>query len=138
MKLILDFFPNHTAPDHPWVFEHPDYYIQGSEPDYARDPAAFIPVQKGRRTLYIARGRDPYFPPWPDTAQLNYLSRDVRSALIEELKKISGHCDGVRCDMAMLVLNDIFENTGDGQDRTAVDKCRNSGSRRDGNCRASC
>jgi hypothetical protein len=68
-------------------------------------------MQKGKRTLYIARGKDPYFPPWPDTAQLNYFSRDARSALTAELKKIASHCDGVRCDMAMLVLNDIFDNT---------------------------
>ena len=30
MRLILDFVPNHVAPDHPWVTEHPDYFIQGS------------------------------------------------------------------------------------------------------------
>jgi len=111
MMLVLDFVPNHTAPDHPWVFEHPEYYIQGSELDFKQNPTAFIPVQKGEQTLYIARGKDPYFPPWPDTVQLSYFSREARSALIGELKKVANHCDGVRCDMAMLVLNDIFDKT---------------------------
>ncbi len=31
IKLMLDFVPNHTAPDHPWVKSNPDYYVQGSE-----------------------------------------------------------------------------------------------------------
>jgi hypothetical protein len=31
--------------------------------------------------------------------------------MIAELLKIAGQCDGVRCDMAMLVLPDIFERT---------------------------
>jgi hypothetical protein len=31
--------------------------------------------------------------------------------MIGELERISRQCDGVRCDMAMLVLPDIFERT---------------------------
>ena len=31
--------------------------------------------------------------------------------LIGELQKIAAQCDGVRCDMAMLVLPDVFERT---------------------------
>lgn len=111
MGLILDFVPNHTGPDHDWVMNHPDYYIQGSEDDFKRSPAGFFPVQNMGKVWYIARGRDPYFPPWPDTAQLNYFNPEMRSALIHVLKEIAGHCDGVRCDMAMLVLNEIFPNT---------------------------
>ena len=111
MKLILDFVPNHTAPDHPWVIEHADYYIQGSQLDYQQNPDAFFPVRKGKRIRYIARGKDPYFPPWPDTAQLNYFNPAMRTALIGELGTIAEHCDGVRCDMAMLLLDDIFTGT---------------------------
>jgi hypothetical protein len=111
MKLILDFVSNHTAPDHPWVSKHPDYYIQGNDTDFKDHPASFFPVQKGKQTLYVARGKDPYFPPWPDTAQLNYFNPAMRTALIGELGTIAEHCDGVRCDMAMLLLDDIFSNT---------------------------
>jgi len=106
--LVLDFIPNHTGPDHPWIMDHPDYYIQGSEDDFKRNPTAFFPIYRKRETLYIAKGKDPFFPPWPDTSQLNYFNPEMRSALIEELRKIAEHCDGVRCDMAMLMLNDIF------------------------------
>jgi hypothetical protein len=38
----------------------------------------------------------------------------MRSALIREVQQIAGHCDGVRCDMAMLILNGIFSNTWGG------------------------
>ena len=38
LRLMLDFVPNHTALDHPWVDEHPEYYVHGSEDDLAREP----------------------------------------------------------------------------------------------------
>ncbi len=107
--LILDFVPNHTGIDHSWLSEHPEYYIQGSETDYQKDKQAFFTIQNQQKTLYIAHGRDPNFPPWTDTAQLNYFNPDVRTAMIERAKDISLHCDGLRCDMAMLVLNDVFQ-----------------------------
>ena len=31
---------------------------------------------------------------------------------IGELQRIAAQCDGVRCDMAMLVLPDVFQSTG--------------------------
>ena len=108
MRLMLDFVPNHTAPDHPWVFEHPEFYFQVSESEYERDPALYNLVRKGEKIMYLARGKDPYFPAWPDTAQLNYFNPEMRSAMLDELKNIARHCDGVRCDMAMLLLTAIF------------------------------
>jgi hypothetical protein len=59
----------------------------------------------------LAHGRDPYFPPWRDVVQLNYFESTARAALIDELREVAKHCDGVRCDMAMLVLNDVFART---------------------------
>jgi hypothetical protein len=111
MGLILDFVPNHTAPDHPWVQAHPEYYVQGSLADFRSSPSSFFPVSYSGSTLLVAHGRDPYFPPWPDTAQLNYFNPATRNAMLGVLSEIAKHCDGVRCDMAMLCLNEIFEKT---------------------------
>lgn len=107
LGLILDFVPNHVAPDHPWTTEHPDYFIQGDEDDMAREPHAFI--RHGGRVL--ACGRDPYFPAWPDVAQLNAFAPGLREAAVRTLCRIAGQCDGVRCDMAMLLLNTVFAGT---------------------------
>jgi hypothetical protein len=43
--------------------------------------------------------------------QLNYGNPELQQAIIGELKRIARQCDGVRCDMAMLVLPDVFEST---------------------------
>lgn len=107
LSLILDFVPNHVAPDHPWVREHPDYFIQGDEADLARAPEAFFRADKA----IIARGRDPYFPPWPDVAQLNAFSPGLRTATEATLLDIAEQCDGVRCDMAMLMTDEVFART---------------------------
>ncbi len=112
MRLILDFVPNHTGPDHPWIFEHPDYFMQGAEADFHRNPSAFLLIDSdGKKPYFVARGRDPYFAPWADTAQIDYFSEAARNALIDLLKNIGSHCDGLRCDMAMLILNDVFAKT---------------------------
>src|SRR5580658_1303467 len=112
MGLILDFVPNHTGFDHSWMVQHPDRYIQGREEDFRSDPAAFYLWEgAGDENLFVARGRDPYFPPWSDVAQLNYFNPDCRQGMIEILKNIAHYCEGVRCDMAMLVTNEIFNRT---------------------------
>ena len=111
LRLMLDFVPNHTGLDHPWVEEHPEYYIAGSELDLARRPANYTWVKRQRGDLLLAHGRDPYFPGWPDTLQLNYGNPATQEAMTGELVKIAGQCDGVRCDMAMLVLPEVFERT---------------------------
>lgn len=112
MGLILDFVPNHTGFDHGWMVQHPDRYILGSEEDSRGDPAAFYLLEReGKENLFVARGRDPYFPPWSDVAQLNYFNPDCRQGMIGILKNIAQYCDGVRCDMAMLVTNEIFNRT---------------------------
>jgi hypothetical protein len=111
LGLILDFVCNHTARDHDWIVSHPEYYVQGSAGDDRVRPDAFFRVRTDKGDRVIAFGRDPVFPGWTDTAQLNYNSVAVRRAVIEEIKNIAGYCDGVRCDMAMLVLNDVFHRT---------------------------
>ena len=111
MKLMLDFVPNHTGLDHPWVESHPDYYVPGTEGDLASAPANYTLVKRKRGNRILAYGRDPYFPGWPDTLQLDYSNPATQEAMTEELLKVATQCDGVRCDMAMLVLPDIFERT---------------------------
>ncbi len=105
--LILDFVPNHVAPDHPWVFTHPEYFIQGNADDLINDPTSFVAVGK----TVFACGRDPFFPAWPDVLQLNAFAPGLRQAVFDTITEIAGACDGIRCDMAMLMLNDIFERT---------------------------
>jgi hypothetical protein len=109
MALYLDFVGNHTALDHPWTREHPEYYVQGSQQDFEADASLFHPVAATNgKTNFIALGKDPYFPPWRDVAQLNYFHPALRATQIAELKNLASHCDGVRCDMAMLQLTGIF------------------------------
>ena len=107
MNLVLDFVPNHVAPDHPWVLEHPEYFVRGNAEDALRDPASFIDVEGN----VFACGRDPYFPAWPDVLQLNAFQPGLRQQVVDTVSRIASQCDGIRCDMAMLLLNTIFERT---------------------------
>jgi hypothetical protein len=107
LRLILDFVPNHVAPDHPWVVDHPDYFIRGNADDLKNDPASFKQIQG----TVFACGRDPYFPAWPDVLQLNAFHRGLRQAMVDTLSTVANQCDGLRCDMAMLFLNSIFART---------------------------
>ena len=111
LNLVLDFVPNHVAPDHPWVAEHPEYFIRGTSEDVRNDPASYIKVGPN----VCACGRDPYFPAWPDVLQLNAFEPRLRQAVIETISSIAQQCDGIRCDMAMLFLNPIFERTWGGR-----------------------
>jgi hypothetical protein len=108
IALFLDFVGNHTALDHRWTREHPEFYVNGTAEDFQREPENFCRIDTPRRMFYLALGRDPYFPPWPDVAQLNHFSPQMRAAQLADLRTIAAHCDGVRCDMAMLHLSDIF------------------------------
>jgi hypothetical protein len=105
--LILDYVPNHVAPDHPWLTERPDCFLPGSEEELAEHPDAFTRTAGG----IVAQGRDPYFPPWHDVVQLNAYSPALRDAVSEMLIGVGGQCDGLRCDMAMLMTNEVFGRT---------------------------
>jgi hypothetical protein len=111
LRLMLDFVPNHTARDHPWVREHPEYYVRGTEADLAREPRNYCRVESARGAVVLAHGRDPNFPGRTDTLQLNYAEPSLQEAMTAELRRISGMCDGLRCDMAMLLLPEVFERT---------------------------
>lgn len=108
--LILDFVPNHTAADHPWVRRHPEWYVHGDPSQRSADPDEYFEVRSDGRH-WIAHGRDPNYPPWSDTAQLEYRHPDVPRAMTQALREVATRCDGVVCSMAMLVLDDIFRAT---------------------------
>ncbi|MEU0877270.1 alpha-amylase family glycosyl hydrolase [Lentzea sp. NPDC005914] len=92
VRLVLDYVPNHVAPDHPWVTEHPEFFVR---------------AENGELEL----GRDPYFPAWPDVVQLDAFSPALRTAATMTLASVAARCDGIRCDMAMLVTNEVFART---------------------------
>ena len=111
IRLLLDYVPNHVAPDHPWVTTRPELLVNGSEADIEAEPAAWV-----RAAGHIlAHGRDPYFPPWPDVVQLDAFSPALRTATMQTLTDIAGQCDGIRCDMAMLMTNQVFAKTWGGR-----------------------
>ena len=111
LRLILDFVPNHVALDHQWVLSYPGRFVRGTSEDKRRHPDWFFSPAPD---VYLAHGRDPYFPPWTDTVQVNFYATALRQALINELLKIAEVADGVRCDMAMLALNNVFEQVWGG------------------------
>ena len=83
LKLMLDFVPNHMALDHPWVEDHPEYFVAGTEDLLAREPQNYVRVKRKKGDLILAYGRDPYFSGWPDTLQLDYSNPELQEAMIE-------------------------------------------------------
>lgn len=111
-KVFIDFVPNHTALDHPWVESHPEYYVQGNKQQYLDNPDHFVEIADNQGQIrYFAHGKDPYFDPWSDTLQLNYANLELQKRMEEELINLSKHADGFRCDMAVLVTPDVFLKT---------------------------
>jgi glycosidase len=108
LKLMLDFVPNHIGHDHPWVRSNPDFLITGTAEQLNSDPLTWTRLEDNR---IVAFGRDPNFPGWTDTLQLNYFNPALRVAMLDELLAISRVCDGVRCDMAMLIEPEVFRET---------------------------
>jgi hypothetical protein len=111
MKLLLDFVSNHTAKDNSFLRECPECFITGSAEDFRAHPDWFFEADLNGKKTYVAYGRDPNFPPWTDSAQFNYFNPRTRAKRLELLLELAEVCDGVRCDMVMLTLNDIHEKT---------------------------
>lgn len=108
LKLMLDFIPNHVGLDHSWTKTSSDFFIQGTPSNLEREPDNWVRLKDG---AIFAHGRDPNYPGWSDTLQLNYFNPDLHNAMTAELIKVSQICDGVRCDMAMLLEPEIFAST---------------------------
>lgn len=89
MFVILDWVANHTAWDHPWMTNHPEYYTKDKNGNFV----------------------SPF--DWTDVADLNYDNPEMRKAMLEDMKYwITNHnIDGFRCDVAMEVPRDFWDNT---------------------------
>ncbi len=86
MKVILDWVGNHTAWDHPWITEHPDWY--------QHDDSGKI--------------KTPW--DWTDVAQLNYKNPELRKEMIKQMQYwLDLGLDGFRCDVCFLVPVDFWE-----------------------------
>src|SRR5690606_35764232 len=107
LKLILDFIPNHFSAATKYLNTHPDIFLQTDEESYKKDSFTFF-KHNGN---YFAHGRDPLFPAWTDTVQVNFFNQHARDSLYEKVLKIAELCEGIRCDMTMLPLNNVFNNT---------------------------
>lgn len=97
MHVILDWTANHTGWDHPWIIEHPEYYITREGVDTIRH--AFNPNDtSGGET------------DWYDIAQLDYGNPALTPAMIEQMKfwlENTG-VEGFRCDVAGFVPIDFW------------------------------
>lgn len=97
MKVIIDWVANHTAWDHEWIENHPEWYVQ--------DSTGAIQTQYD----------------WTDVAKLNYKNNDMRKAMIADMQYWLNTfgIDGFRCDVAFLVPQDFWE-----QARTALESTK--------------
>ena len=93
MKIILDWVPNHTGWDHPWITEHPDYYTQV-------DGKIIDPIDYNTGESWG----------WTDVADLNYENPKMRQAMIDDMKfwVMNRNVDGFRMDVAHGVPNDFW------------------------------
>ncbi|KDO27882.1 hypothetical protein SPRG_07154 [Saprolegnia parasitica CBS 223.65] len=110
MKLMLDFVPNHVAVDHPWACSQPEFLLPLDQADLGSHSCAKGPTVRppcSARSFYT--GGDYWNSGWVDTVQLNYWNPALRSAQIDTLSHIASLADGIRCDMAMSVLNREIE-----------------------------
>lgn len=94
MGMILDWVANHTAWDHPWVKEHPDWYTYDEKADTIICPQPWN---------------------WEDVADLNYDNKDMRKAMIDAMKFwiVELGIDGFRCDVADGVPADFWKEAID-------------------------
>src|SRR4051812_28703923 len=106
LKLMLDFVPNHLGLDHPWVNSRPELFIQNKQ-----SAAGNFFSEGNGAGHWLAHGKDPYFAPWIDTAQLDYSRTETHRAMVDLVKSVAAKCDAVRCDMSMLLLRKVFSKT---------------------------
>ena len=112
LALVLDFVPNHIGIDHAWLDTRPELLIRGTNEDLESEPLNWFQhtTPDGEERIF-AHGRDPNFAGWSDTIQIDHRRRAPRTAMTELLADLASLADGLRCDVAMLVLEDVFRST---------------------------
>jgi len=135
IRLASDMVPNHTGIHSDWVRNHPEYFVQVSEPpfnysfngeDLSEDPNIEIKIEDGywekrdaavvfRRidkryndVRYIYHGNDGTNMPWNDTAQLDMLKQEVREAVIQKIFAVARKFSIIRFDAAMTLAKKHF------------------------------
>lgn len=106
-NLILDFVPNHMAIDSPYIDQYPDLFLYKKEPNATVCKNSFL-HKNGRIYFY---GRDPYYDGWTDTVQWDFSNSETLRLHTKIILELADVCDGIRCDMAMLPLEDVFQKT---------------------------
>lgn len=109
LKLILDFIPNHYSKSSPLIAAQPKAFLQAPADMAQQDGNTFFQAPGSR--AYFAHGRDPFFPAWQDTVQVNFFHPQGRELQLKKLLSLAPLCDGLRCDMAMLALTSVFART---------------------------
>lgn len=98
MYIIIDWVANHTAWDHPWIEDHPEYYTEG-------------PVD-GRFTYPLLDGDT---TDWTDVVDLNFDNQEMRGKMIDAMQfwVEEYNIDGFRCDVAHQVPLDFWDTAID-------------------------
>lgn len=137
IRLASDMVPNHVGLDGKWLFEHPEYFISqnyppfptytyngedlSSNPDwevkiedhyYNQSDAAVTFRMRNRHTgetRYVFHGNDGTSMPWNDTAQLDYLNKNTREAVIQKILQIAKTFPIIRFDAAMTLAKKSIE-----------------------------
>ncbi len=78
MKVLIDYVPNHSGADHPWLTNYPDFYEKDST------------------------GKPTYTADWSDTRELNFKNEVMQDSMINTMKYWlhATKIDGFRVDVA--------------------------------------
>jgi len=137
IRLSSDMVPNHVGIYSKWVIEHPHWFIQSprspfpgyrfSGPNLSEDSRVEIYLEDGywqrsdaavvfkrvdRATgevRYLYHGNDGTSMPWNDTAQLDFLKREVREAVIQTILHVARSFPIIRFDAAMVLTKQHFQ-----------------------------
>ncbi|HEV3486561.1 MAG TPA: alpha-amylase family glycosyl hydrolase, partial [Vicinamibacterales bacterium] len=129
IRLASDMVANHMGIDSRWVVEHPDWFMQRSDPPYpdysyhgpnlSNDERVGIYIEDhyfdnsnaavafkradrwSGQERFIYHGNDGTSMPWNDTAQLDYIKPEVREAVIQTILAVARRFPIIRFDAAM-------------------------------------